>query len=233
MFVYPLLREYKLYGSINYFHIRIGANEMMKVVCFGDSITAGKEGNPSPILTSKLSAEMKGYQFINAGVPGNTTEQAKERFTTDVLNRKPDIVTILFGANDSATHRLVDLETFKENLYEFTKQIGPAKTILITPAPVDEALQPSRSNERLMKYAQAVEEVANETGCHLIDFFSEIYSKSDYTLLLKGEKDDGLHFGETGYTILTSLIVYKIEEINTIPKKRGFFERILRVFFTD
>ncbi|MEK4487368.1 GDSL-type esterase/lipase family protein [Psychrobacillus sp. FSL H8-0484] len=206
---------------------------MMKVVCFGDSITARKEGYPSPILTSKLSAEMTGYQFINAGISGNTTEQAKERFTTDVLNRNPDIVTILFGANDSATHRLVDLETFKQNLYEFTKRIGPAKTILITPAPVDEVLQPNRSNERIKKYAQAVEEVASETGSHLIDFFTEIYSKPDYTTFLKGEKDDGLHFGETGYAILTSLIVYKIEEINSIPKKRGFFERLLRVFFTD
>ena len=200
---------------------------MSKVVCFGDSITARKEGYPSPILTYMLSARMKDYQFINAGVSGNTTEQAKERIQKDVLAKNPDIVTILFGANDSAVHRMVELELFKRNLLEFAEKIGPEKTILITPAPVNELLQPNRSNKRLKQYALAVEEVANETGSHLIDFFSEIYSKPNCSSLLKGEKDDGLHFGEAGYAILTSLIVQKLEEINTSKKKRGFFQRLL------
>lgn len=187
---------------------------MKKVVCFGDSITARKEGYPSPILTYLLSTKKTGYEFINAGVSGNTTEQAKIRFQKDVLTKNPDIVTILFGANDSATHKLVDLETFKKNIYEFTQQIGPKKTILITPAPVDEALQPNRTNERLRQYAKAMKEVADVTGSNLIDFFSEIYSQPNYKALLKGEKDDGLHFGKAGYEILSDLIVYKLEEMS-------------------
>ncbi|WP_144511460.1 GDSL-type esterase/lipase family protein [Bacillus sp. FJAT-22090] len=194
---------------------------MIRVVCFGDSITARKEGYPSPILTYLLSERTKGYHFINAGVSGNTTDQAKLRFKKDVLTKKPDAVTILFGANDSATHKLVDLEMFKQNIYEFTKQVGPKKTILITPAPVDESLQSNRTNVRMQQYALAVKEVAEVTGSYFIDFFSELYSKPNCKALLKGEKDDGLHFGKAGYEILSDLIVHKLKEMKETGKRQG------------
>ena len=200
---------------------------MLEVVCFGDSITARNEGYPSPILTYKLSLKMKGYKFINAGVSGNTTEQAMQRFNKDVLSRCPDIVTILFGANDSSLHKFVELESFKQNIIEFTKKIGPSRTILITPAPVDESLQPNRSNARLQQYAQAVKDVASETGSHFIDFFQVLYSEPNYIELLRGEKDDGLHFGEEGYEILTSLIAQKLKDIDIDKKKTNFFQRVL------
>lgn len=204
---------------------------MLDVVCFGDSITARKEGYPSPILTHKLTSKLKNYRFINAGISGNTTAQAMERFEKDVLVKKPDIVTILFGANDSSIHKFVELDAFKQNIKEFTKRIGAEKTILITPAPVDEALQPNRSNERLKQYAQAVKEVAAETGCHMIDFFSVLYSKPNYKELLIGEKNDGLHFGEAGYEILSDLIVQKLEEMNESKQSPGFLRRLFRKLF--
>ncbi|MEI4770032.1 SGNH/GDSL hydrolase family protein [Psychrobacillus sp. FJAT-51614] len=204
---------------------------MLDVVCFGDSITARKEGFPSPILTFKLTTKLKNYHFINAGISGNTTEQAMQRFEKDVLARKPDIVTVLFGANDSSIHKFVELDTFKQNITEFTKRIGPEKTILITPAPIDEALQPNRSNERLKQYAKAVKEVAEETGSHMIDFFTVLYSKPNYKELLIGEKNDGLHFGEAGYEILSDLIVQKLEEINGSNNKVGYFRRLFQRLF--
>ena len=182
---------------------------MLEVICFGDSITARKEGYPSPILTHKMSSKMPNYKFINAGVSGNTTEQAMFRFNKDVLSKRPDVVTVLFGANDSATDKLVDIDTFKRNISLFTKQIGPEKTILISPAPVDESLQRNRTNERLKQYAQVVQEVAEETNSYFIDFFQIVYSKPNYKELLVGEKNDGLHFGEACYELLSDLIVEK------------------------
>ena len=199
---------------------------MPTVVCFGDSITARKEGNPSPALTYKLSQKLP-----NSGVSGNTTEQAIERFAADVIAKKPDYVTVLFGSNDSATYRLVDLELFKRNITTFAKVIGPEKTILISPPPVDESLQENRSNETLLQYTTVVREVAEETGSHYIDFFTAMYSREDYKELLVGEKDDGLHFGEAGYELLSSLIVEKLEEINLEPPKKGLFEKVFDLFF--
>lgn len=197
---------------------------MLEVICFGDSITARKEGYPSPILTHKMSSKMSNYKFINAGVSGNTTEQAMFRFNKDVLSKRPDVVTVLFGANDSATDKLVDIDTFKRNISLFTKQIGPEKTILISPAPVDESLQRNRTNERLKQYAQVVQEVAEETNSYFIDFFQIVYSKPNYKELLVGEKNDGLHFGEACYELLSDLIVEKIEDMEI---EDGFFKKLV------
>lgn len=203
---------------------------MTTVVCFGDSITARKEGHPTSALTYKLSKKLPNYQFINAGISGNTTEQAIERFAADVIAKKTDYVTILFGANDSATYRLVDLELFRRNITTFAKVIGPAKTILITPSPVDESLQESRSNELLQQYAEVVREVAEETKSHFIDFFTAMYSRENYKQLLVGEKNDGLHFGNAGYEILSDLIVQKLEEINSEPVKKSLLEKVIGLF---
>lgn len=197
---------------------------MLEVICFGDSITARKEGYPSPILTHKMSSKMPNYKFINAGVSGNTTEQAMFRFNKDVLSKRPDVVTVLFGANDSATDKLVDIDTFKRNISLFTKQIGPEKTILISPAPVDESLQHNRTNERLKQYAQVVQEVAEETNSYFIDFFQIVYSKPNYKELLVGEKNDGLHFGEACYELLSDVIVEKIEDMEI---EDGFFKKLV------
>lgn len=204
---------------------------MTTVVCFGDSITARKEGNPSPALTYKLSQKLPNYNFINAGVSGNTTEQAIERFAADVIAKKPDYVTVLFGSNDSATYRLVDLELFKRNITTFAKVIGPSKTILISPPPVDESLQENRSNESLLQYTTVVREVAEETGSHYIDFFTAMYTRDDYKKLLVGEKDDGLHFGEAGYDMLSDLIAQKLMEVNLNHPKKGLLEKVIGLFF--
>ena len=197
---------------------------MLEVICFGDSITARKEGYSSPLLTHKLSSKMPNYKFINAGVSGNTTEQAMFRFNKDVLSKRPDVVTVLFGANDSAIDKLVDIETFKRNISLFAKLIGPEKTILISPAPVDESLQRNRTNERLKQYAKAVQEVAEETNSYFIDFFQILYSNPNYKELLVGEKNDGLHFGENCYELLTDLIEQKVGEMEI---EDSFFKKLV------
>ena len=59
----------------------------------------------------------------------------------------------------------------------------------------------------------------------LLIFSSFFYSKPNYKELLVGEKNDGLHFGEAGYEILSDLIVQKLSEID--EEKPGFFRRWL------
>ncbi len=185
----------------------------MKIVCFGDSITAGTEGHQKPMVTSMLEKQLPKHQFINAGVPGDTTVRAERRLKQDVLIEKPDLVVILFGANDSATHKLVPIERYEENLRKFVQEIGAEKSILITPAPVDESLQPHRSNERIKLYGDSVKKIAEDTGSYLIDFFSELFESENYKEILVGKSNDGLHFGASGYSILSNLIANEIKAI--------------------
>lgn len=186
---------------------------MLKLVCFGDSITARKEGLDAPVLTTKLSEQVEGFEVINAGVSGNNTINAIARIENDVIKHNPDLVTVLFGTNDAAFHKMIDLETYKANIYIITQMIKPERTILITPAPVDEKVQFARTNEVLFDYASAVKQVAVDTGGHVIDLFSKMIVLDDYPQILKGIRNDGLHFGDKGYDFLVRLLVEKIKEV--------------------
>src|SRR3954454_18567866 len=77
--------------------------EPLKVVCFGDSTTAPREGviTYCDSLQREYSPGSRATVH-NRGVPGNTTVMARARFQKDVLDEKPDLVFILFGINDSA-----------------------------------------------------------------------------------------------------------------------------------
>jgi len=70
----------------------------MKIICFGDSLTAcgGDSGRFSDILQARFPT----HTFINKGVGGETFVEALARLDMDVLSEKPDIVLIELGAND-------------------------------------------------------------------------------------------------------------------------------------
>ncbi|WP_353625696.1 GDSL-type esterase/lipase family protein [Bacillus sp. JCM 19041] len=144
----------------------------MKVICFGDSITARYEGLTRPMLTEKLKYKLSiQTEIINAGVFGNNTIQALLRIEEDVLKHQPDFVTVLFGANDAAQHKMVPIDEFEKNIYKIVNLISPTRTILLTTAPIDEALQCNRTNALLNEYGDCIRRVAKLTKCHLIDFF--------------------------------------------------------------
>ena len=84
----------------------------MKTVLFqGDSITdAGRAKEPGnnfpgfgyPLrIVGKLEYERPGeYQFYNRGVNGNRIVDIYARIKRDILNLKPDIMSVLVGVND-------------------------------------------------------------------------------------------------------------------------------------
>lgn len=186
---------------------------MTRLICFGDSITAGHEGHEEPLLTKKIAEALPDYEILNKGVSGNNTNDAIRRIDRDVLSHNPDIVTVLFGANDAAFHKMVPLSTYKNNLREIVRKIYPSTCVLLTPTPVDETKQFKRTNSVLEEYAEAVSEVAREMKCPLIDVFSTMIRRKDYPYLVKGQQDDGLHIGEAGYAVLCQLIVQTLREI--------------------
>lgn len=183
----------------------------MKIVCFGDSITARKEGYPKPMLTMMLSEKIKGHLIVNAGVSGNTTVDALSRFKKDVVAQHPDVVTIMFGSNDCSDGKRIPLDIYKENLELFVKKLGYKKVILITPPPVDDRKQVHRQNENLQHYVEVVKDVAEEQNCTLIDFNAYVLNQENYEQLLIGKQDDGLHFGEKLYDQLSDLIAEQLK----------------------
>lgn len=74
-----------------------------RIVCFGDSLTAGyglESGQTYPdYLQHELDKHGYKYHVINAGVSGNTTKDGVDRLPR-ILAMKPALVVVEFGGND-------------------------------------------------------------------------------------------------------------------------------------
>ena len=180
---------------------------MKRLICFGDSITANERSKDGSLrLTPRLQNALKGWEIRNAGISGHNTRDAIARLNDDVLSYHPDLVTVLFGANDAASHKLVELEEYRSNLLQIVTSITPQKTVLITPSPVDESKPMNRTNIVLKRYAEVAEDIAHLTGSQFIDLFSHMISYPDYPRFLS----DGLHFTEPGYALFANLLIENV-----------------------
>ena len=82
----------------------------MRILFQGDSITdAGRNradktsiggGYPVLVKASLGFANPLAYDFINRGISGNRVVDLYARMKTDILNLKPDVMSILIGVND-------------------------------------------------------------------------------------------------------------------------------------
>ena len=74
-----------------------------RIVCFGDSLTAGygAEGGQSYPDFLQADLDQRGYHYrvVNAGISGNTTKDGVERVDR-IVSMKPALVVVEFGGND-------------------------------------------------------------------------------------------------------------------------------------
>ncbi|MBS2969779.1 SGNH/GDSL hydrolase family protein [Metabacillus sp. KIGAM252] len=125
-------------------------NNEYNAVAFGDSNTRGANypirdypENEKWVNLLNLSQQGK-VNIYNAGIGGETTEDARKRFKKDVLNRHPETVFIMFGTNDAVVLQSgeprVSKKRFEANLLYFIDEIrkNGGHPILITCLPIVE-----------------------------------------------------------------------------------------------
>jgi len=208
----------------------------MLLVAFGDSITAGVYVNVEEAFPSLLR-KTTSLEVVVAGVPGNNTEQAKQRLTSDVINYQPDLVLIEFGMND---HYLVDFGNynilpvkFKENLEQMilkTKEKG-TKPFLINIQPVIEGDEKDYYYSRhpvayyepfggvngvIDYYNEIILELARNTNTPLIDI-NKAFREAEKTLKLtltdlistkeNSGRSDGVHPTPKGHLLYAETIL--------------------------
>jgi lysophospholipase L1-like esterase len=190
-----------------------------RVVCFGDSITA--KGYPAVL------ASMLGVDVANAGVNGNTTAQGLRRMSKDVLARKPEVVVILFGTNDTrvdAPKVHVPVERYAANLAEMidTCRAAGAKVIVCTIPPIDPARYFTRHDKSafdqaggldalLKQYREAATRTANERNVPVVDLANALTAAGSSWSTL-----DGVHPTETANRTLAQLIA---DAVNPLLRK--------------
>lgn len=69
------------------------------MLALGDSLTFGTGAAAEAAYPARL-AELTGWTVVNAGVPGNTSAQARERLPILLAEHAPKLVLLSIGGND-------------------------------------------------------------------------------------------------------------------------------------
>src|ERR1041385_5034001 len=157
-----------------------------RVVCLGDSITQGGEGPGGYVglfrhYLNALYPEQD-ITVINAGISGHKSTDMLARFQRDVLDKKPDLVTISVGVND-VWHGFYDnhpqgdgpkgvpLEEYRKNVEEMMTMAEKAnvKVVLLSTTVIHEDLR-HRENAKLVGYNAALQDLARRHKALFVDY---------------------------------------------------------------
>jgi acyl-CoA thioesterase I len=191
------------------------AKKPVKLVAFGDSLTAGYLLPPDQSFPAQLSKALtaKGYavDVINAGVSGDTTAAGLERFEW-AIPEGTEAVILELGANDalrgqSPAHAKANLDTIITKLKE--RNIAVLLTGMVAPK--------NWGADYARDFDGMYQELATKHGLSLYPFFLDGVAL-DKTLNL----DDGMHPNAKGVAKIVEGIMPKVEDLlQTVEKKRA------------
>lgn len=134
--------------------------ERPHVVAAGASMTQGTLG-ADWVAALRARPEHRAYEFVNAGINGNTTADLLKRLDTDILACRPAAVLLLIGTNDVRDG--VALERYRANLGAIIARIQArtaARIAVMSLPPLGENLD-TTINRSLAGYNAAIKEIAH------------------------------------------------------------------------
>lgn len=186
----------------------------VKIIAFGDSLTAGydlpvDESYPAQ-LEAALKAKGKNVSVINSGVSGETTRGNLER-APFIRSQNPDIVLLGIGGNDAL--RALPVEETKKNISDTidilkSGENPPVVILLQMQAPLNAGLSYKRTFDALYQ------EIATSKGVMLLPFLTtEIFLKQENKI------SDGIHLNKVGYGKVVQQ--YLLEPVSEVVVKLG------------
>jgi lysophospholipase L1-like esterase len=164
---------------------KLRGGQGVKIVAFGDSITAGGDAtSPGLIFWQRWADELRGkyplarITAINGATGGDSTVQGLQRLQAKVLDAQPDLVLIGFGMNDHNKGG-VPVAQFEANLKEIVARIRAstsAEIILFSAFPPNPKWK--FGSHHMEDYAVATGRAAKSTGCAYADVFRNWQSVS-------------------------------------------------------
>jgi lysophospholipase L1-like esterase len=171
--------------------MRIGAKE--KLVMIGDSVTDC--GRKTPVGEGLFDALGKGYaanvdsllnagygelgiRVVNMGTSGNTVRDLKARWETDVMDLKPDWLSVMIGINDvwrqydlpRVAEVCVGLKEYEKTLREILARVRPSLKGLVLMTPY--YLEPNKKDamrKTMDSYGLAVKKIAKDFDAVFVD----------------------------------------------------------------
>ncbi len=202
-----------------------------RIVSLGDSITQGGEGPGGYVwlfrrYLNALYPDAK-IEVINAGISGHKSNDMLARFRRDVLDKKPDLVTISVGVND-VWHGFNDkfpngdgpngipLDAFRKNVELMISQaeaIG-ARVVVLSATVIYEDLK-SPENVKAEPYNATLKDLARKHHALFVDYQKPFRALiTDYRAKTGSSENlltvDGVHMNAEGnavmaHTLLTGL----------------------------
>jgi lysophospholipase L1-like esterase len=201
----------------------------LTIVALGDSITKGVRSGVSSdqtfpsLLERQLLAAGRSVRLINVGIGGERTDQALLRID-QVLSHKPDIVTVMYGTNDSyvdkgKTASRITVDEYRANLHKIVAELlrrGVQPVLMTEPRWSDKAGRngiDESPNVKLEPFVQACREVANEWQVPLVDHFSNWSKARDVGADLHDWTTDGCHPNVIGHERLVDEILPVLNQV--------------------
>jgi acyl-CoA thioesterase I len=204
-----------------------------RIVMLGDSITQGGGGKTGYVTlvgnALKAAYPERKIEIVNAGIGGHKAPDMAARFKRDVLDKRPDLITISVGVNDvwhnfrspdwsqrqssGDSGRGVALPDFLRNVEDMVdraKEQG-IQVILVSPSLIYEDLK-CAENKRAEEYTRAGAALARRKGIKFVDMhrpFREAVSAFQKqsgmgSLLLT---TDGVHLNDAGNALFAHTIL--------------------------
>ncbi len=214
-------------------HQRPNAQQTVKILTFGDSITRGVRDGVKETQTFTyylgvfLNKDSLHVEMIKKGISGETASGALNRIDHDVIGEKPHYVTIMYGTNDAfidnyanETGHLprISIERYKKNLQEMVQKLkaNNIQPILMTPIPMgrfvgsDVGIYKQKGiNFKLKEYVQVVRDTAQEENVPLVDHFNEWLKWKKKGKDIDTWMTDGIHPNPKGHRLM-ALTIFKI-----------------------
>jgi lysophospholipase L1-like esterase len=224
-----MLRSICLIGFNLLFAVSLIA-EPLRVVTLGDSITKGVRAGVAEDQTfaAELQRQLRAGQFpdaevINVGIGGEQAGQGLARLARDVVAKQPNIVTIMYGHNDSyidagKTTVRVPVPRFRADLSQLVERLREAgiTPILMTPPAYAEKSGPNGAGEhcnvKLARYAEVARQVAETLQVPLVDHFAAWEEISKKGTDLNEWTTDGYHPNPKGHVDLAARMLPRVKE---------------------
>ena len=207
-----------------------------KLLFIGDSIT--DVGRAQPVGEGLFDALGKGYvnlvagylgavhpeahiRVVNMGTSGHTVRDLKARWQRDVLDLKPDWLSIMIGINDvwrqfdcpHQTERQVNLEEYEQTLDELVRTTLPTVKGLVLMTPYHIEVNPAdEMRARMDQYRAVVQCIAQRYNTLFVDTqaaFNAVLAHTHSAAIAW----DRVHPDVVGHTLLARAFLGAIEAL--------------------
>lgn len=220
------------------------ADKELVILFQGDSITDGNRGrtkDPNHIMghgyafsvASRVGADFPESKitFYNRGISGNRVPDLKNRWQTDTLDLKPDVLSILVGINDAAV--LINKKTSEEGAYDLfentyreiltqSREQNP-QTLFVLCLPFVYPVSKVKDKWEQYKntvanYTDRIQKLAKEFNAVVVDF-PVVFDKAQKKASIEYWMWDGIHPTVPGHELMAR------EWIKQVSSKLKFLKR--------